>query len=120
MERQKHIGLAIASIILGVLSMLCCFAYGFGVVPGVIAAVFGIICVLKGEGRVRIMGAVGLILSVLGIAMGITVLRYYISLINWESITISNLEKFKYIDPNDSEAVRNFLQQFVNQPLPEF
>lgn len=120
MEKQKHKGLAVVSIILGVLSMLCCFLYGFAIVPGLIAAIFGIICVIKGEGKVRIMGAVGLVLGVVGIAMAITVLIYYASLINWDNVTITNLEQFKNIDPNDTQAVRDWLQQFVNQELPQF
>lgn len=120
MEKQKHKGLAVASIVLGILSMLCCLFGGAAIVPGLIALIFGVICVIRGEGKVRVMGAVGLVLGVIGIAMAITVLLYYISMINWDNVTLSNLEQINKIDPDDTQGLRDWLQQFVNQELPQF
>ena len=124
MEYQSHLtdanitvkrrGLAIGSLVLGVLSLLCCFAYGFGIVLGLIGAIFGIISVVSGEGKARVMGAVGLILGVVGIVMAAVVLAYYISLINWDQVNLYNLSQFKYIDPEDPQQLQQWLQQFFN------
>ena len=35
-QKKKHMGLAIASLILSGLSILCCWIYGFAIIPGII------------------------------------------------------------------------------------
>lgn len=113
----KRQGLAIAAVILGVLSLLCCWGYGFGIVPGLIAAIFGVIAVVTGEGRARVLGAIGLVLGVVGIVMAAVVLAYYISLINWDNVTWYNLSQIRYIDPDDPQQIQQWLQQFFNMDI---
>lgn len=108
----KRQGLAIASLVLGGLSLLCCWTYGLGIVPGLIAVIFGVISVVSGEGRARIMGAIGLVLGVVGIVMALVVLLYFISLINWDNVTLYNLSQIQYIDPDDPQQLEQWLQQF--------
>lgn len=110
----KHMGLAVASLVLGGLSVLCCFAYGFGIVPGLIGAIFGVIAVLKGEGKARVMGAVGLVLGAVGIIIGIMVLSFYISIINWENINMEALQEYSQLDPDNVQEVQQWMQQFFN------
>lgn len=111
-KKEKRLGLSIASLVLGGLSLLCCWAYGLGIIPGLIAVIFGIICVVSGEGKARIMGAVGLALGAVGIIMAVVVLVYYASLINWDNVTMSNLSAIQSLDTNDPQAVEQWLQQF--------
>lgn len=113
-KKEKRLGLAIASLVLGGLSLLCCWAYGLGIAPGLIATVFGIIAVVSGEGKARVMGAVGMILGIVGVVMAVVVLMYYATLINWENVTLSNLSQFRYVDPDDPQEVERWLQQFFN------
>lgn len=113
----KRQGLAIASLVLGGLSMLCCFAYGLGMIPGLIAVIFGVISVVSGEGRARIMGAIGLVLGVVGIVMALVVLMYFISLINWDNVTLYNLSQIQYIDPDDPQQIEQWLQQFFKMDI---
>lgn len=113
----KRQGLAIASLVLGGLSMLCCFAYGLGMIPGLIAVIFGVISVISGEGRARIMGAIGLVLGVIGIVMALVVLMYFISLINWDNVTLYNLSQIQHIDPDDPRQIEQWLQQFFKMDI---
>lgn len=113
----KRQGLAIASLVLGVLSLLCCWAYGLGIIPGIIAVVFGIISVVSGEGKARVMGAIGLVTGVVGIVMAAVVLLYFISLINWDNVTWYNLSQIQYIDPDDPQQIERWLQQFFNMDI---
>ncbi len=113
----KRQGLAIASLVLGGLSLLCCWAYGLGIIPGLIAVIFGVISVISGEGRARIMGAIGLVLGVVGIVMALVVLMYFISLINWDNVTLYNLSQIQYIDPDDPHQIEQWLQQFFKMDI---
>ena len=105
-------GLAIASLVLGGLSVICCFAYGLGIIPGLIAAIFGVISVISGEGKARVMGAIGLVLGVVGIVMGIVVIVSIASMINWDNVNLDSLAQFRNINPEDPKQVEQWLQQF--------
>lgn len=111
-KKTKRMGLAIASLVLGGLSVICCFAYGLGIIPGLIAAIFGVISVISGEGKARVMGAIGLVLGVVGIVMGIVVIVSIASMINWDNVNLDSLAQFRYINPKDPKQVEQWLQQF--------
>lgn len=113
-KKTKRMGLAIASLVLGGLSVICCFAYGLGIIPGLIAAIFGVISVISGEGKARVMGAIGLVLGVVGIVMGIVVIVSFASMINWDNVTPDSLAQFGKINPEDPKQVEQWLQQFFN------
>jgi hypothetical protein len=116
-KKEKRLGLSIASIVLGGLSMICCWAYGMGIIPGIIAVIFGIISVVSGEGKARTLGTIGLILGAVGIVLAVVVLVYYCSLINWDNVTWENLSSIQYIDTSDSDAVQQWVQQFFKSDV---
>jgi hypothetical protein len=111
-KKEKRLGLSIASLVLGGLSLICCWAYGFGIIPGIIAVVFGIISVVSGEGKARVFGGIGIALGAVGIVMAVVVLVSYASMINWDNMTWENLSSIQYLDADDSQAVEEWLQQF--------
>ena len=42
----------------------------------------------------------------------------YIAIINWDNLTLENLESFKYIrNPQDRREVMEWLQQFFNEDI---
>ena len=81
-KHNKHQGLAIASLVLGGISILCCWFYGLSLVPAVIGFVFGLISVIGGEGSARVMGGIGLGLSALGVILSLMMIASLISVIN--------------------------------------
>lgn len=111
---KKHMGLAIASLVLGGLSILCCSFYGLTIIPGIIGAIFGLICVIKGKKSVRIMGAIGLGLGLIGIVLSIIMIVTYVAMINWDAFTMENFQSIQNIDPNNKEEVYRWMQQFFN------
>lgn len=118
--REKRFGLAVASLVLGGLSLLCCCAYGIGIIFALIGLIFGIICAVSGEGKARVMGIIGLIMSAVGMFLGIAVLVSIASAINWDNVTIENIMQIKNIDPNDSEQVRWWMQQFFKADIGSY
>ena len=113
-KHNKHQGLAIASLVLGGISILCCWFYGLSLVPAVIGFVFGLISVIGGEGSARVMGGIGLGLSALGVILSLMMIASLISVINWDNITPEAFQSYRNIDPTDEESVRRWLQQFFN------
>ncbi|MCH5251387.1 MAG: DUF4190 domain-containing protein [Lachnospiraceae bacterium] len=111
-KAPKHQGLAIASLVLGGISLLCCFAYGLSIIPALIGAIFGLIALIGGEGRSRVMGGVGLGISVIGLLLGIIMLVAMISIINWDNFTIENLMTVQDVNPNSEYEIEQWIQQF--------
>ena len=116
-QKCRHRALAITSVILGIVSCFCCLGSGFGIVPAVIAVVFGIIAVAKGGSQARKLGLIGLITSVVGLILNVIILAYGIWMINWDQLTMENLSGINNIDPNNEQEVINWLQQFVKIDL---
>ncbi len=113
-KHNKHQGLAIASLVLGGISILCCWFYGLSLVPAVIGFIFGLISVIGGEGSARVMGGIGLGLSALGVILSLMMIASLISVINWDNITPEAFQSYRNIDPTDEESLRRWLQQFFN------
>ena len=52
-ETNKHFGLALTSLILGGVSLLSFMLYGLSAIPALIGAIFGLICLIKGQKQDR-------------------------------------------------------------------
>lgn len=64
-------GMAIASLVLGILSVLCCCLWflGGGIIPGLVGLILAIICFSKGnKGGVAVAG---LVLSIIGLVLSV-------------------------------------------------
>lgn len=110
-EDQKK-GLGIASMILGGCSILCCSCPGLGFLLAVLGGIFSIVCLVKGTGSGKTFGIVGIILNAIGVLLGIYMLVTVAMMFNWENFTMENLNKINEIDPNDEEAINDWLRQF--------
>lgn len=119
-NQNKHLGLAVASLSLGGCSLLCCWCYGLSVIPALIGAIFGLICVISGKKKVRIMGAVGLGLSAIGLVMGIVMIVTYAAMINWNNFNMETFRSIQDIDPNNQEEVYRWMQQFFNIDIMKY
>ena len=64
--------MAIASLVLGILSIVCCCAGFFGILPGVIGLILAIICFSKGNKGG--MAVAGLVLNIIGVALAVVAL----------------------------------------------
>lgn len=110
---EKRRGMAIASLVLGVLSLLCC-CIGIGLIPAIVGAVLGLIALITGEGKARVMGGIGLALSAIGLLISLYIIVSLLMAIRWENFTWENFSTFQYIDPDNEEQMRQWLQQFFN------
>ncbi|MBQ8565954.1 MAG: DUF4190 domain-containing protein [Clostridia bacterium] len=69
-QAPKENGYNIASLVLGILSIVCCCTYGvFSIIAGVLAIVFFVIS--KNKGTSNGMALAGLICAIFGILLGI-------------------------------------------------
>ena len=100
--------------------MMCCWMYGLGVIPALIGAIFGLIALIKGEKRARVLGGIGLGLSLVGLILGIVMIVTYASMINWNNVTIDNLMTIQDIDPDNRDEVLRWLQQFFNIDISRY
>lgn len=93
-EKAPGIGLAITSMVIGILSLtLCCIC---GSLLGIIGLLFGIIA-LKKKQRGRGMAIAGIATSVLGFLVGLLIILYIATI---ASITGSILENYDEIVTN--------------------
>lgn len=69
--KQPTNGLALASLILGILSVLLSLCYGIGILFGIAALVLGIISRKSTGGKLSGMALAGVICSICGIVIGI-------------------------------------------------
>lgn len=104
-------GLGIAATVLGIISILCCCCLGVGFIFSIIGFIFSIVCLVKGTGSGKTFGIVGLILNGIGLLMGLYLIISVAMMLNWENFTIETFNQLEYIDPNDDEAIYNWLQQ---------
>ena len=118
-ENQKK-GLGIAAVVLGGLSILCCMCVGFGIVLAIIGAIFSIVCLVKGTGSGKTLGIVGIILSGIGLLLGAYMIFSLVLTINWSNVNADTLNQIQNIDPNDDEAVTEWMQQFFNFDISNY
>ena len=112
-EEERHFYLATASAILGIISLPCCLFYGIGIIFALIGTIFALISAIKGQGkRVKRWAAIGLISGILGLSLNIIFLASLFAMIRWENFNPQNIEKLNSIDPNNKEAVVEWMQQF--------
>ena len=118
-KKKKHKALAIASLVLGGMSLCCCWIYVIAIIPALIGAIFGRIALIGGKDKsVKIMGGIGMGLGIIGIGLSLFMLISYIAIINWDNMTMENLESFKYIrNPEDRREVMEWLQQFFKEDI---
>ena len=110
---KKHFGLALTSLILGILSLMCCWLYGLSLVPALIGSIFGLIAVIKGRGTsVRVMAAIGLALGIISLMLNVWMIISYAVCIDWSMITQENLESIKNVNPESEEEMMQWIQQF--------
>ncbi|GAA4898563.1 DUF4190 domain-containing protein [Streptomyces coeruleoprunus] len=70
-------GLGVASMVLGIISLVGCWAYGLGIILGILALIFGLIGrkrVQRGEANNGPMATAGIVTGSVGIALGALVL----------------------------------------------
>lgn len=77
-QQKPTNGLAIASMILGIVSIVFGLCYGVGIVFGIISLVFAIISKKASEGKFSGMALAGLICSIIGIVISIVVIVFLI------------------------------------------
>lgn len=116
----KHMSLGVASVVLGGISLLCCWMYGINLIPALIGAILGLIALIKGEGKARILGGVGFGLSVVGLILGVIMVITYASMINWDNVTIENIMSIEDVNPEDQDEVIRWMQQFFNIDLTRY
>ncbi len=114
---QRHRGLAIASVVLGMISCFCCIGTGFGVIPAILAVVFAIISLVGGGNRVRHLAWAGLITGGVGLILNVVIIVYVAFMINWGSMTLENLSTIENVDPNNTTEMIQWLQQFFKIDL---
>lgn len=111
-------GLGIAAVVLGVLSLLCCFCMGFGIVFAIVGVIFSIICIVKGTGSGRTLGIVGIILNGIGLLMGAYFLISCLMMIDWNNAMDPQIwNQLENIDPNNEAQMREWLQQLFRVDL---
>lgn len=105
-------GLGIVSIILGGLSILCCWCMGVGMIFGIIGVILSIICIVTGAGSGKTFGIIGVILNGIGILLGAYILISIAMVLDWSKINPETLNQLNGIDPNNEEELQQWLQQF--------
>ena len=71
-ENYKTNAKAIVSLILSILSILCCCVWYVGCVLGVVAVILGILAVRGENPRQKDAGIAGIVVGGVGVALGIT------------------------------------------------
>lgn len=118
---KKHFGLAVASLVLGGLSLLCCCCLGLGIIPAVIAVIFGLIALIGGKDtNVRVMGGIGLALGILGVIANMYIIVTFVMLIDWNQFTLENLQSINNINPDNQEEIQDWMQQFFKIDLTPY
>ena len=79
MEQQGKKGLAIAGLVCGIASCVCCWA-GYGAIAGIVIAIVGLVLSIlaqksyKAIGQKNKMATIGLILSIVGLVLSVIML----------------------------------------------
>lgn len=110
---NRHYGLAITSLILGSLSVVCCTMAGLGMIPALIGTIFGIICVVRGGTKTRKLGIAGLMLSAIGLIFNGLIVVYGLLIVNWDNLTWDNLMTAVNVDRTNPDEMLQWIQKFV-------
>lgn len=110
---EKRRSLAIASIVLGAISSVCCMSTGFGIIPALIATAFGVIAIISGSEKARQMGAVGLVLGIIAIVTNTIVIVWTVNSIDWSTFTIDDLLSYLHIDSRELNDMIKEMQQYL-------
>lgn len=113
-ENEKQ-GLGIAAVVLGGVSILCCSCAGLNLIPAVIGMIFSIVCLVKGTGRGKTLGIIGLILNGMGILMAAYMILSIVMMFDWSAFTPEALSRIQNIDPNNEQEIMNWMRQFIRE-----
>ncbi len=113
-------GMGIVSMILGGLSILCCSCLGLGLIFGAIGVILSIICIITGTGSGKTFGIIGVILNGIGILLGMYILISVAMMIDWSNVNAETWNQLNKIDPNDEEALQQWLQQFFKVDISSY
>ena len=114
-ETNKHFGLALTSLILGGVSLLSFMLYGLSAIPALIGAIFGLICLIKGQKHVRVMAV-----CILGIIAAVAMVYLYASMINWQNVNMDAFQSLQNIDQTDKTQVTEWVQQFFKMDISSY
>lgn len=110
--KNEKKGFGVAGVVLGAIAILCCFCMGLGSLFAVVGIIFSIIAVVKGTGSAKTLGIVGIVLNGIGLLLGAYMILSFVMTVNWDSVNTENLNRINEIDPNDKQAIQEWLQQF--------
>lgn len=110
---EKRRSLAIASIVLGAISSVCCMSTGFGIVPALIGTAFGVIAIISGSEKARRIGVVGLVLGIIGIVTNTIVIVWAVNSIDWSTFTIDDLLSYLHIDSKELNDMMKEMEQYL-------
>ena len=114
--KEKRYSLAIASIVLGAISSMCCISTGIGIIPALISSAFGVIAIVSGSEKSRRAGVAGLVLGLIGLITNAVVLVWAIQSIDWNHFTVDQLLEFLNIDSKEiMEMMKEFEQLLENE-----
>lgn len=77
---KKNINMAVLTLVLGIFALVCCWALILNTILSIIGLILGIVC-LAGKYPQQTMGTVGLVLSAVGLVIGIAFNFLYFILI---------------------------------------
>lgn len=118
--KNEHMGLAIASLVLGGISLIGFWLYGMPIILAIIGLIFGLICMIKGQKSVRVMGIVGFIVSLLAILACLIVWYMIYSVINWDNMTWEALQSINSVDQTNQQEMLEWMQQFLKIDISSF
>ena len=71
---EKGSGMAVTSLIMGIVSIIACF---YGIIPSVLGVIFG--CVSKSQGSKSAMATAGIVCSAIGATLFVLIWLFYFS-----------------------------------------
>lgn len=102
-KQSQGKGLAIASLVLGILGIVCC-CIGVGAIFGLVGLILGIVAINKADSSSKGIAIAGLIVSIIALLLGAYMLISY-------GIVFSQID-WNQIDWNDPEKTRRYLEEF--------
>ena len=73
-------GFAIASLVMGILSIITCCCYFLSILFGILGIIFSCVQPKDSEGKKPTMATVGLILSIIGVVIGLSIIIFNVVL----------------------------------------
>lgn len=92
-QQNKNDGKAIASLVLGIcsLALFCC--WGTSIATGIVGLVLGILS-KKSKPENNTMATAGIVLSVIGVALGVAAIIYYVVIATTGAYSTNSLYRF--------------------------